>query len=71
MPTGKLIGLRKFDLVKTEKGVSFVKGKRSSGYFAISDIFGKAITNSVNVKKTVKRLIARKTLIMGTEQVQR
>lgn len=71
MPTGKLFGLRKFDLVKTDKGVGFVKGKRSSGYFAISDIFGTSIHNSVNVKKTVKRLIARKTSIMGIEQVQR
>ena len=40
MPTGKLFGLRKFDLIQTSKGIGFVKGKRSSGYFAISDIHG-------------------------------
>ena len=59
IPTGKLVGLRKFDLVKTIKGVGFVKGKRSSGYFSID-----GISNSVNVKKSCTRLSARKTVIM-------
>ena len=37
-PTGKLFGLRKGDKVNTTRGVGFVKGKRSSGYFAIADL---------------------------------
>lgn len=64
IPTGKLFGLRKFDLIKTSKGVGFVKGKRSTGYFAISDIFGNQISGGVNVKKNCKRISTRKTVIM-------
>ena len=57
--TGKLFGLRKFDLIETPKGTGFVKGKRSTGFFAISDFDGTAIHNSVNVKKSCRRLSAR------------
>ena len=35
-PDRKTFGLRKFDLVSTPKGMGFVKGKRSSGQFAIA-----------------------------------
>ncbi len=69
VPTGKLFGLRKFDLISTSKGVGFVKGKRSSGYFAISDISGKSITDSVNVKSMVSRLSSRKTVILIMESI--
>ena len=64
IPTGKLFGLRKFDLIKTEKGTGFVKGKRSSGYFVIMDIHGNIIHNSVNVKKNCTRINARKTTLI-------
>ena len=63
IPTGKLFGIRKFDYIQTNKGVGFVKGKRSSGYFSIMDIFGNIIHSSVNIKKDVKRLQARKSII--------
>ena len=63
IPTGKLFGLRKFDRVKTPKGVGFVKGKRSSGYFAIGNMDGKVIASSVNVKKDTERLGARKVVL--------
>jgi len=64
IPTGKLFGIRKFDYIQTNKGNGFVKGKRSSGYFSIMDIFGNSIHNSVNIKKDVKRVSARKSIIM-------
>jgi hypothetical protein len=64
IPTGKLFGLRKFDYVKTFKGVGFVKGKRRTGFFAISDLDGKIINPSVNVKKNCVRLKARKTTLI-------
>ena len=64
IPTGKLFGLRKFDLVKTSKGVGFVKGKRNSGYFALMDIFNNKVTASVNVKKDCQRLTARTTTLI-------
>jgi hypothetical protein len=59
IPTGKLFGLKKFDLVKTSKGIGFIKGKRSSGFFALMDIFNNTVTTSVNVKKACQRLTAR------------
>ncbi len=67
IPTGKLFGFRKFDLISTVKGVGFVKGKRSSGSFAISDIFGKKISDSVNVKKNSSRIQSRKTIIQEAQ----
>ncbi|KHD08119.1 HNH endonuclease [Candidatus Thiomargarita nelsonii] len=59
IPTGKLFGLKKFDLVSTSFGIGFIKGKRSSGYFALMDIFNNTVTASVNVKKYCQRLTAR------------
>ncbi len=46
IPTGKLFGLRKFDLVATPNGVGFVKGKRSTGYFAIAGFDDTPISNN-------------------------
>ncbi|MES2213018.1 MAG: RNA-guided endonuclease IscB [Pseudomonadota bacterium] len=63
MPTGKLFSLRKHDLIKTQKGTGFVKGKRSSGFFALETIRGETITASVNVKKHVSRRAARSTTL--------
>lgn len=63
IPTGKLFGLRKFDYIQTPKGIGFVKGKRSTGFFAISDLEGKVINPSVNVKKNCTRLTARTTTL--------
>jgi len=63
IPTGKLFGLRKHDLIKTPKGVGFVKGKRSSGFFAIGDIDGKVLYPSTNVKYDVLRLASRSTTL--------
>lgn len=64
IPTGKLFGFRKFDLIQTTKGIGFVKGKRSSGFFVISSVLGEKISDSVNVKKAAKRLAARKTVLI-------
>ena len=69
IPTGKLFGLRKFDLVETPKGIGFVKGKRSSGYFALGDIDGKVLCTSVNVKRGTRRLGARKVILTERRSV--
>ncbi|WP_244603347.1 RNA-guided endonuclease IscB [Methanococcoides sp. NM1] len=69
IPTGKLFGLRKFDLIKTMKGIGFVKGKRSSGYFAICDIFNKTIHNSVGVKTKCTRIQARTTTLVQPQML--
>ena len=64
IPTGKLFGLRKFDLIQTIKGTGFVKGRMSTGYFVICNILWKTIITCVNVKKDCKRLAARKTTLI-------
>jgi len=64
IPTGKLFGLRKFDYIQTPKGKGFIKGKRSTGFFAISNLNGKVISPSVNVKKNCIRLQARTTTLI-------
>lgn len=69
IPTGKLFGLRKFDYIQTAKGTGWIKGKRITGFFALSDLEGKIINPSVNVKKDCTRLKARTTTLterMGT-----
>jgi hypothetical protein len=64
IPTGKLFGLRKFDYIQTPKVTGFIKGKRSTGFFVISDLEGKVINPSVNVKKNCTRLTARTTTLI-------
>lgn len=72
IPTGKLFGFRKFDLLSTSKGIGFVKGKRSTGQFALSDLSGAILVSleysvksvkSVNVKRGCSRLNARTTTL--------
>jgi len=53
------------DQINTPEGTGFVKGKRSSGAFVISDIFGKVFSRSWNAKKDLERISARKNIIMG------
>ncbi len=63
IPVGKLFGLKKHDLIQTPQGTGFVKGKRSSGYFALETITGEEIHASANVKKDTVRLTARTTTL--------
>jgi HNH endonuclease len=62
IPTGKLFGFRKFDLIKTPAGIGFVKGKRSTGRFSLSRIDNTVINASVDVRGA-KRLSARSTTL--------
>jgi hypothetical protein len=66
IPTGRLFGLHKFDLVHTAKDTGFVKGESSSGVFALMDITGKVLTASVSVKKNVVRVSARTSTLKQT-----
>lgn len=63
IPTGKLFGIRKFDLIKTVKGIGFVKGKRSSGQFSICDIHWNKVSDSVNIKNSCVRVSSRSTTL--------
>lgn len=69
IPTGKLFEFRKHDLLKTSKGIGFVKGKRSTGHFSISDLFGNVVSSSVNIKKTCSRISARSTTLNETRRI--
>jgi hypothetical protein len=51
------------------KGTGFVKGKRSSGPFAIMDVTRKDITASVDIRQNVVRLSARSTTLIGRTQL--
>jgi hypothetical protein len=67
IPTGKLFGFRKFDLIETPKGIGFVKGKRSTGQFVILDLDNNAI--NVNVKNNCHRLVARTTTLNFVKEI--
>ena len=67
VPTDKLFGFRKFDLVETPYGIGFMKGKRSTGYFAVAQLDGTKIHDSVNIRKSCRRLTARKTTLIQRE----
>lgn len=64
IPVGKLFGLKKHDFIQTPQGTGFVKGKRSSGYFALETITGEKVHASANVKKNTVRLSARTTTLI-------
>jgi hypothetical protein len=64
IPVGKVFGLKKHDFISTPQGTGFVKGKRSSGYFALETILGDKIHASANVKKNTVRLTARTTTLI-------
>ncbi len=54
IPTGKIFGFRKGDKVMTTRGIGFITGKRSSGYFAIADIYGVIIHASEKASKCLR-----------------
>jgi len=64
IPVGKLFGLRKFDFISIGNLLGFIKGKRSTGNFALCDIHGLKVTDSINIKKGVKRIMARTTTLL-------
>lgn len=71
IPTGKIHGIRKFDKIKYLGNEYFVKGRMSSGYAILMNIYGEKIdfSNAPKGMKTpklvnCKRLEARKTWIM-------
>jgi hypothetical protein len=69
IPVGKLFGFKKHDFIQTPQGTGYVKGKRSSGYFALETILGEKVHASANVKKNTVRLTARTTTIMQLMEV--
>lgn len=77
IPTGKIDGFRKFDKVRYLGEEYFIKGRMSSGYAILMDIYGKKVdfSNSPKGWKTpklsnCKRLSARKLWIISEQAIQ-
>jgi hypothetical protein len=67
MPKRKIQGFCRYDKVLYQNTVCFIKGKMSSGYAKLSDIFGNEIKFKPMAKfTTMKRIGARKSWIMTT-----
>jgi hypothetical protein len=64
IPTGKIMGFRKFDKVKDGDIVAFIKGRMSSGHFVLMDIFGKKLPGPTVKAKTLKRISARRSVLV-------
>jgi len=66
IPTWKIFGFRKFDKVSYKGRELFIKGRMSTGYFVLEDIFGatQKIKPMAKAGKNVFRLDARKSWIM-------
>ena len=67
IPTGKLFGFRKFDLIKTPKGIGFITSKRARGQFEISRLDNSSV--SVNIQKGCRRLVARSVTLALIKEV--
>lgn len=66
--TTKILGYRKFDKIKWQGKTGFIKGRMSSGYAVLMDIFGKKIDIKPMAKlksKQLQRLSARNLILVS------
>ena len=71
IPTGKLMGIRKFDKVKHQGQELFVKGRMSTGYAVLMDIEGKTVDLKPMAKlKTMERISARKSCLTAQIHIE-
>jgi 5-methylcytosine-specific restriction endonuclease McrA len=64
MPTGKIMGIRKFDKVEWLGQELFVKGRMSTGYAVLMDIHGNTVPVKPMAKmKGIERISARKSCL--------
>ena len=71
IPTGKLMGIKKFDKVVSNGTIGFVKGRMSKGYAILMDIDG----NKLDLKpipklKNLKRIAARKSCLTCQTRIE-
>ena len=74
IPTGKILGFRKYDKVRYKGCVYFIKGRMSTGYAVLMDIDGQTqrFTNPKTPKMSnMKRLGARKSWIMIEQKLSK
>lgn len=68
IPTGKIMGIRKFDKVEWNGTKAFIKGRLSKGYAVLMDITGKRLDIRPMAKlDKVKRISARKVILTQTK----
>ena len=66
IPTGKLMGIKKFDKVASQGTIGFVKGRMSKGYAILMDIDGKKLElKPIPKLKNLKRITARKSCLIS------
>ena len=65
IPTGKIVGFRKFDKVHYRNGTYFIKGRMSTGYAILMDIHGtKQELKPIPKFERMRRVGARKSWIV-------
>jgi len=77
MPTGKVLGFKKFDKVKYLGEICFIKGRRNSGAFVLMDIDN----NSIDFRdrggkknpscKSIKRISTRRSILCISKRIER
>ena len=71
IPTGKVIGFRKFDKVEWLNQELFIKGRMSSGYAILMDIDGKTVDlKPIPKLKIMKRISARKSCLIAPLHIE-
>jgi hypothetical protein len=71
IPTGKMMGFRKFDKVEWLNQELFIKGRMSSGYAILMDIDGKAVDlKPIPKLKIMKRISARKSCLIAAIHIE-
>jgi hypothetical protein len=70
IPVGKIMGFRKFDKVKYNGKIYFIKGRMTTGYAILMDITGKKIELKPIPKfEKMKRVSARKTWMIDAKKI--
>ncbi|MES2198549.1 MAG: RNA-guided endonuclease IscB, partial [Chlamydiota bacterium] len=71
IPTGKIMGIKKFDKVISKGTTGFVKGRMSTGYAILMDIDGKKLDlKPIPKLKDLKRLTARKSCLLNSYPIK-
>ena len=72
IPTGKIMGIKKFDKVTSNGTTGFVKGRMSTGYAILMDIDGKKLDlKPIPKLKNLKRLTARKSCLTDSYLIKK
>ena len=72
IPTGKIMGIKKFDKVISNGTTGFIKGRMSTGYAILMDIDGKKLDlKPIPKLKELRRLTARKSCLTDSYLIKK